>query len=68
MKAKDLINTIRAKLNIRPVSRSLPSLEESAIVALKISDELKHNEQEQAMFVAGFQEGIKYIKQGGNVR
>ena len=66
MKAKDLINTIMAKLNIRPVRRSLPSFEESAIIAVKISDECNHNEQEQAMFIAGFVEGIKYIKQFGN--
>ena len=53
---------------IRRVSGSLLSVEDGAIIALDISDKLNHNEREQAMFVAGFQEGIKYIRKFGNVR
>lgn len=63
---KKIFEWVNAKLNIRSVRCSLPSFEESAIIAVKLSDECNHSEQEQAMFIAGFVEGIKYIKQGGN--
>jgi len=63
---KKIYEWIKAKLNIRFVRCSLPSFEESVISAVKLSDECNHSGQEQAVFIAGFVEGIKYIKQGGN--
>jgi len=67
MKAKDLLNILRAKLNIRPVRRPLPNIYEAGGIAVGISEVLNMSEKEQAYFVAGFQECVKYIKGFGNV-
>ena len=38
----------------------LPSIEDAGAIAASLSEHL--NEQEQAFFIAGFQECIKYLK------
>lgn len=63
-----IMEWIKAKLNIRSVSGSLPNADEIYEIAVTLSDKLEHTESAQAMFIAGFLEGIKWLKQGGNVR
>lgn len=41
----------------------IPNVEEAGVIAVKMSENLKA--QEQAMFIAGFQEYIKYITNKG---
>ena len=51
-------------LNIADVSGSLPSLDYATKVAVRISEETitpPLNAKEQAMFIAGFQECIKWL-------
>ena len=50
------------------VSGSLPSVDEAGVMAVKISEmvEPKMNAQEQAMFIAGFCECVKWLS--GNDR
>ena len=56
-------------LHIGGVSVSLPSVENAGIIAVEISE--INNEmtaQEQAFFIAGFQECIKYLEMQSNER
>ena len=51
-------------LNIADVSGSLPSLDDATKVAVRISEEAitpQLDAKEQAMFIAGFQECIKWL-------
>lgn len=55
---------IQPKLGISDVSGSLPSLDDAAKVAVRISEEAIKpplDAKEQAMFIAGFQECIKWL-------
>ncbi|MDY0389096.1 MAG: hypothetical protein RBT65_18635 [Methanolobus sp.] len=54
----------KPQLNIGAVSGSLPSLDDAAKVAVRISEEAIKpplDAKEQAMFIAGFQECIKWL-------
>jgi hypothetical protein len=42
-------------------SSSLPSVDESGVIAVTISDSINLSNQEQAFFVAGFQECVKWL-------
>ena len=56
-------------LHIGGVSVSLPSVENAGIIAVEISE--INNEmtaQEQAFFIAGFQECVKYLELQSNER
>lgn len=63
----NILKSIKAYFDLRHVSGSLPNADEIYKIALTLSDKLEHSEREQAMFVAGFLEGIKWFKQSGNV-
>ena len=57
------------ELHIGGVSVSLPSVDDAGIIAVAISE--INNEmtaKEQAFFVAGFQECVKYLKLQSNER
>lgn len=49
---------------IPEIKYSLPSVYDAGVIAAKISEniEAKLTDQEQAFFIAGFQECIKYLK------
>ena len=56
-------------LHIGGVSVSLPSVDDAGIIAVEISE--INNEmtaQEQAFFIAGFQECVKYLNMQSNER
>ena len=58
------VNKLEEQLRQSLVSRSLPSLDDATRVAVRISEEaIKSplNIKEQAMFIAGFQECIKWL-------
>jgi len=57
------------KLDLHDVSVSLPSVENAGIIAVEISE--INNEmtvQEQAFFIAGFQDCVKYLEKQSNER
>lgn len=59
----------KEQLRIGGVSVSLPSVENAGIIAVEISE--INNEltaQEQAFFIAGFQECVKYLEMQSNER
>ena len=66
----DLIDKIKPKqCDIHSVSVSLPSIDDAGVIAVSISE--INNEmtaQEQAFFVAGFQECVKYLNLQSNER
>jgi hypothetical protein len=67
-KTENSNETQKPKLGISVVSGSLPSVYEAGVIAVKISEmvEPKMNAQEQAMFIAGFCECVKWLS--GNDR
>jgi len=67
-KAENSKKTQNPKLGISVVSGSLPSVDEAGIAAVKISEIVKPKltAQEQAFFIAGFCECIKWL--GSNDR
>jgi DNA-directed RNA polymerase subunit H (RpoH/RPB5) len=63
------LNAIREQLRIGDVSVSLPSVDDAVIIAVEIAE--INNEmtaQEQAFFIAGFSECIKYLEMQSNER
>jgi len=67
-KEKEILEKHKA-LHIGGVSVSLPSIDNAGIIAVEISeinDEM--SAQEQAFFVAGFQECVKYLELQSNER
>ncbi len=67
-KEQKILNKYKA-LHIGGVSVSLPSVENAGIIAVEISE--INNEltaQEQAFFIAGFQECVKYLEMQSNER
>jgi len=67
-KAENLNETQNPKLGISVVSGSLPSVDEAGAMAVKISEMVEPplTAQEQAFFIAGFCECVKWL--GGNDR
>lgn len=67
-KAENSNETQNPKLGISVVSGSLPSVDEAGVMAVKISETLedKLTAQEQAFFIAGFCECVKWL--GSNDR
>lgn len=55
-------------LHIGGVNVSLPTVENAGIIAVEISENIKPKltAQEQAFFIAGFQENIKYLELQNN--
>jgi hypothetical protein len=67
-KEQEILDKYKA-LHIGGVSVSLPSVENSGIIAVEISE--INNEmtaQEQSFFIAGFQECVKYLEMQSNER
>lgn len=67
-KEQEILEKYKA-LHIGGVSVSLPSVDNAGIIAVEISE--INNEmtaQEQAFFVAGFQECVKYLNMQSNER
>ena len=67
-KEQEILNKYKA-LHIGGVSVSLPSVDDAGIIAVAISE--INNEmtaQEQAFFIAGFSECIKYLEMQSNER
>jgi hypothetical protein len=61
---QNLNNTHNPKLGISDVSGSLPSLDDATKVAVRISEEAitpPLDAKEQALFIAGFQECMKWL-------
>lgn len=61
---QNLNEPLNPQLNVGAVSGSLPSLDDAAKVAVRISEEAIKpplDAKEQAMFIAGFQECIKWL-------
>ena len=67
-KEQEILDKYKA-LHIGGVSVSLPSVNDSAIIAVEISEiNNEMSAQEQAFFVAGFQECVKYLELQSNER
>ena len=72
VRMKTLADQVESELNlltIPVVSVSLPSVDDAGIIAVEISE--INNEmtaQEQAFFIAGFSECIKYLEMQSNER
>lgn len=67
-KEQEILDKYKA-LHIAGVSVSLPSVDDAGIIAIEIAE--INNEmtaQEQAFFIAGFCECIKYLKMQSNER
>lgn len=62
-KAENSNETQNPKLGISVVSGSLPSIDEAWVMAVRISETLedKLTAQEQAFFIAGFCECVKWL-------
>ena len=62
-KAENSNETQNPKLGISVVSGSLPSVDEAGVVAVKISEMVEPplTAQEQAFFIAGFCECVKWL-------
>ena len=61
---ENLNDAEKSALNIADVSGSLPSLDDATKVAVRISEEAitpPLDAKEQAIFIAGFQECIKWL-------
>lgn len=61
---KAIVETLTEQLRKHAVSGSLPSLDDATKVAVRISEEAitpPLDAKEQAMFIAGFQECIKWL-------
>ena len=67
-KEQEILDKYKA-LHIGGVSVSLPSIDNAGIIAVEISEiNNEMSAQEQASFVAGFQECVKYLELQSNER
>ncbi len=64
---QNLNNAENPKLGISDVIAMLPSVDDAGVIAVNVASnvEPKLTAQEEAMFIAGFQECIKYLRGQG---
>lgn len=67
LEAKKIVDAYNEQLRIADVMAMLPSIDDAGVIAVNVASNVrpKLTSQEEAMFIAGFQECVKYLSMQG---